>query len=105
MTYITYFNFFMFYIRPTLVFADSTPGGVLVVSNTETEKNRNRVSELKTEPNRTGSSNPGTEPALHRTQRCHWQSLQKTTAVMGITSIAVMSSTPGLVHSASNSAN
>ena len=39
----------MFYIRPTLVFADSTPGGVFVVSNTETEKNR--VSELKTEPN------------------------------------------------------
>jgi len=34
------------------------------VSNTETEKNRNRVSELKTEPNRTGSSNPGTEPPL-----------------------------------------
>ena len=64
MTYITYFNFFMFYIMPTLVFADSTPGGVFVVSNTETEKNRNRVSELKTEPNRTGSSNPGTEPAL-----------------------------------------
>ena len=28
----------MFYIRPTLVFADSTPGGVFVVSNTETEK-------------------------------------------------------------------
>ena len=38
MTYITYFNFFMFYIRPTLVFANSTPGGVFVVSNTETEK-------------------------------------------------------------------
>jgi len=58
----------MFYIRPTLVFADSTPGGVFVVSNTETEKNRNRVSELKTEPNRTGSSNPGTEPALRLTE-------------------------------------
>jgi len=28
----------MFYIRPTLVFADSTTGGVFVVSNTETEK-------------------------------------------------------------------
>ena len=54
----------MFYIRPTLGLADSTPGGVLVVSNTETEKNRNRVLELKTEPNRTGSSNLGTEPAL-----------------------------------------
>jgi len=55
----------MFYIRPTLGLADSTSGGVLVVSNTETEKNRNRVLELKTEPNRTGSSNLGTEPALH----------------------------------------
>jgi len=54
----------MFYIRPTLGLADSTSGGVLVVSNTETEKNRNRVLELKTEPNRTGSSNLGTEPAL-----------------------------------------
>ena len=40
----------MFYIRPTLGLADSTSGGVLVVSNTETEKNRNRVLELKTEP-------------------------------------------------------
>jgi len=28
----------MFYIRPTLGLADSTSGGVLVVSNTETEK-------------------------------------------------------------------
>jgi len=54
----------MFYIRPTLGLADSTSGGVLVVSNTETEKNRNRVLDLKTEPNRTGSSNLGTEPAL-----------------------------------------
>ena len=52
----------MFYIRPTLGLADSTSGGVLVVSNTETEKKR--VLELKTEPNRTGSSNLGTEPAL-----------------------------------------
>lgn len=57
----------MFYIRPTLGLADSTSGGVLVVSNTETEKNRNRVLELKTEPNRTGSSNLGTEPALTKT--------------------------------------
>lgn len=69
----------MFYIRPTLGLADSTSGGVLVVSNTETEKNRNRVLELKTEPNRTGSSNLGTEPALvyclmshfnHDTEKC-----------------------------------
>lgn len=58
----------MFYIRPTLGLADSTSGGVLVVSNTETEKNRNRVLELKTEPNRTGSSNLGTEPALAATR-------------------------------------